>query len=124
MKIEDYKEMSNNVQVPDRVLEAYENALEEIRGNLVKTERRHTGWQHFSILSKVAIIFGVLLIVSGGTFLSVKAYISHLEKLENMSNEEIIDLYETIDKQDGYAAFVVENEYQNELEAFFAVVVV
>ena len=39
MKIEDYKEMSNNVQVPDRVLEAYENALEEIRGNLVKTER-------------------------------------------------------------------------------------
>ena len=74
MKIEDYKEMSNNVQVPDRVLEAYENALEEIRGNLVKTEKRHTGWKHFSILSKVAIIFGVLLIVSGGTFLSVKAY--------------------------------------------------
>ena len=29
-----------------------------------------------------------------------------------------ISLYETVDKQDGYASFVIENEYQNELEAF------
>lgn len=100
MKIEDYKEMSNNVQVPDRVLEAYESAMKEIRGNSVNTKKIHMGWNHFNTLSKVAIIFGVLLIVSGGTFLSVKAYISHLEKLENMSNEEIIDLYENVFQYD------------------------
>lgn len=116
MKIEDYKEMSNNVQVPDRVLEAYENALEEIRGNLVKTEKRHTGWKHFSILSKVAIIFGVLLIVSGGTFLSVKAYISHMDRLENMSNEEIIDLYENVFQYKG--VFFSREVPEEELESY------
>ena len=29
-----------------------------------------------------------------------------------------ISLYETVDKQDGYASFIIENAYQNELETF------
>ena len=32
--------------------------------------------------------------------------------------EKKIDLYENVDKQEGYAAFVIENAYRNELEAF------
>ena len=116
MKIEDYKEISNNVQVPDRVLEAYENALEEIRGNSVKVKKRNAGWKSFSILSKVAIIFGVLLIVSGGTFLSVKAYISHMDRLENMSNEEIVDLYENVFQYKG--VFFSREVPDEELESY------
>ena len=32
--------------------------------------------------------------------------------------ERKIDLYETIDQMEGYSAFVIENAYQAELEAF------
>ena len=44
MKIEDYKEISNSVQVPDKVLAAYESAMEEIRGNTAK-KKKNTGWK-------------------------------------------------------------------------------
>lgn len=36
--------------------------------------------------------------------------------------EEQINLYESVDKQEGYAAFVVENAYRNEIETFFRLV--
>lgn len=36
--------------------------------------------------------------------------------------DEFVDLYENVDKQDGYASFVIENAYQNELEVFLDVV--
>lgn len=36
--------------------------------------------------------------------------------------EENIDLYQTVDRQEGYASFVVENAYSNEIETFFALV--
>ena len=36
----------------------------------------------------------------------------------DLKETEKIDLYENIDKQEGYAAFVIENAYRNELEAF------
>ena len=31
-----------------------------------------------------------------------------------------IDLYDSVDKQDGYASFVIENAYRSELESFIA----
>lgn len=36
--------------------------------------------------------------------------------------ERIINLYENVDKQEGYAAFVIENDYMNELNAFFGMI--
>ena len=33
--------------------------------------------------------------------------------------EVIIELYEIVDKQEGYASFVVENAYRNEITSFF-----
>ena len=33
--------------------------------------------------------------------------------------EETIDLYSSVDKQEGYASFIIENAYQKELESFF-----
>ena len=33
--------------------------------------------------------------------------------------EEKVELYENVDHQDGYASFVVENAYRNEIQAFF-----
>lgn len=40
----------------------------------------------------------------------------------NRKIEKNINLYETIDKQEGYASFVIENAYQNELEMFIKMV--
>ena len=31
----------------------------------------------------------------------------------------MVQLYDAVDKQDGYASFVVENAYKNEIQAFF-----
>lgn len=36
--------------------------------------------------------------------------------------EETIDLYESVDKRNEYATFIIENAYKNELEEFFEVV--
>ncbi len=36
--------------------------------------------------------------------------------------EEQIDLYDSVDRQDGYAQFIVENAYLNEILAFYAAV--
>lgn len=33
--------------------------------------------------------------------------------------EEVIELYDIVDKQEGYASFVVENAYRNEITSFF-----
>ncbi len=117
MKIEDYKEISNSVQVPDKVLAAYESAMEEIRGNaVIVKKKKNTGWKSLTTLSKVAILVGAVLVLSGGTFLTVKAYISHRERLKNMSNEEIIDLYETVFQYDD--VFFSREVPEEELEKY------
>ena len=36
--------------------------------------------------------------------------------------EKHINLYDSVDKQEGYASFVIENAYRNELETFINVV--
>ena len=36
--------------------------------------------------------------------------------------EKEISLYDSVDKQEGYASFIIENAYQNELEMFINLV--
>ena len=102
MKIEEYQKISENVPVSDIVWAGYQNAIEQIKmeneGKNMK--KRSSKWKRFSTLSKAAIIFGVLFVLSGSTILSVKAYISHMERMRNMEAEEIIDLYENIFQYD------------------------
>ena len=118
MRIDEYKEISENVQVSDTVLTGYLNAINQIKAENVrnmgkskrknmkenelesKKEIRHFRWREFSTVSKAAIIIGVLFALSGSTFLSVKAYMSHMEKLRNMQDEEIVDLYENVFRYD------------------------
>ena len=104
MKIEEYKNVCDNVQVSDIVLAGYQNAIDQIK---IKNEsdnkkRRFSNWNKLHTLAKVAIVFGALLVLSGSAILSVKAYMSHLEKLKNMRDEEIIDLYETVFQYDSH----------------------
>ena len=83
MKIDEYKKISDNVQVPDVVWEGYQNAIKQIKmeketdKNIVKISK----WKNVNALAKIAVVFGAVVLLSGGTFLSVKAYISHLEKI-------------------------------------------
>ncbi len=101
MRIEEYKEISNNVQVPDSVMTGYEIAMEKIKGEAgVHKKSFSSKWREYNMLSKAAIICGVFLALSGSTILSVKAYLSHLERLENMEAKEIIDLYENVFQYD------------------------
>ena len=108
MGIDEYKNICANVQVSDTVLASYQNAIDQIKteNNKIKkskkVRKKNTSfrWREFSTISKAAIIFGVLFALSGSTFLSVKAYISHMEKLRNMPDEEIVDLYENVFQYD------------------------
>lgn len=102
MKISEYKKISDNVQVSDVVWEGYQNAIKQIKmeketdKNIVKISK----WKNINALAKIAVVFGAVVLLSGGTFLSVKACISHLEKIRNMEAEEVIDLYENIFQYD------------------------
>jgi hypothetical protein len=102
MKIGKYKEISDNVQVSDAVWTGYQNAIEQIKmeketdTNVVEISK----WKSINTLSKIAIVFGAVILLSSGTILSVKAYIRHLEKMRNMEAEEVIDLYENIFQYD------------------------
>lgn len=97
MRIDEYKNLCDNVQVSDTVLTSYQNAIDQIKAN------KPFQWRKFSVISKVAIVFGVLFVLSGSTFLSARAYMSHMEKLRSMQDEEIASLYENVFQYDsGY----------------------
>lgn len=102
MKIREYKEISENVKVSGVVQEGYQNAMKQIREEngtgkaAVKPFKQKTR----NALAKIAVAIGAVTLLSGGTFLSVKAYIGHLEKIRNMEAEEVIELYENIFRYD------------------------
>lgn len=102
MKIDEYKKMCEQVQVSDVVLAGYQKAINQIKREEKTGKQGNTlsKWKEFNTLSKVAIVAGVLLVLSGTTAISVKAYISHMEKIRNMKDEEIIDLYENVFQYD------------------------
>lgn len=98
MKMDEYKKICDNVQVSDKVFAGYEKAMEQIRNGVAKTkeEKKKFKWSGFSVLTKVAIIIGAIFLLSGSTLLSVRAYMNHLQSLENLPDEEIINLYENV----------------------------
>lgn len=102
MKIDEYKNICDNVQVPDTIMVSYQNAIDHIKRGEEKSNKGKmlSKWKKFHSLSKVAVAFGALLVLMGSTILSVKAYISHMEKIRNMTDEEIIDLYENVFQYD------------------------
>lgn len=101
MKIDEFKKICDNVQISDTVLASYQNAIEQINAEKENnSKKRFLEWKEFNTLVKVAVVFVVLFVLSGSTILSVKAYISHMEKIRNMNNEEIIDLYENVFQYD------------------------
>lgn len=105
MRIDEYKNICDNVQISDTVLASYQNAIDQIKAENVKIKKKNKlfRWREFSTISKVAIIFGVLFVLSGSAAVSVKAYMSHMEKLRNMQDEEVIGLYENVFQYDsGY----------------------
>ena len=105
MRIDEYKNICDNVQVSDVVMASYQNAIDQIKAESRKNKKENKSfkWREFGAISKVAVIFGVLFVLSGSTFLSVRAYMNHIEKLRNMQDEEIVDLYENIFRYDsGY----------------------
>ena len=105
MRIDEYKNLCDNVQVSEVVLTSYQNAIDQIKKEDEENKKvnRPFKWREFSAISKVAIVFGVLFVLSGSTFLSARAYMSHMEKLRNMKDEEIASLYENVFQYDsGY----------------------
>ena len=105
MKIDEYKNICDNVQISDKVLTSYQNAIDQIKTENSKSESVNKPYirKKLGTISKVAFIFGMVFVLSGSTFLSVRAYISHMEKLRNIPDEEIIDIYENVIQYDsGY----------------------
>lgn len=105
MRIDEYKKVCDNVQISDKVLTSCQNAIDQIKAENDKNKsvNKPFMWRKFSTISKAAIFFGVFFVLSGSTFLSVRAYISHMEKLRNIPDEEIINIYENVIQYDsGY----------------------
>lgn len=100
MKIEDYKNICDNVEVSDTCLEGYHAAMEQIRSENKKERKQLLKWQAWRKISKAAMFWGILLVVGGGAVLSVRAYMSHRQKIQNMTNDEIVNLYEDIFQYD------------------------
>lgn len=118
MRIDEYKNICENVQVSNTVLASYQNAIDQIKTANDKNRKKNKKeskkenkignkegnkffrWRELSTIAKAAIIFGMFFVLSGSTFLSVKAYISHMEKLRNLSDEEIAGLYENVFQYD------------------------
>lgn len=67
MKIDEYKKISDNVQVPDVVWEGYQNAIKQIKmeketdKNIVKISK----WKNVNALAKIAVVFGAVVLLSG-----------------------------------------------------------
>ena len=97
MRIDEYKNICDNVQISDKVLTSYQNAIDQIKkeNGKNKSVNKPFMWRKLNAVSKVAVIFGVFFVLSGCT-----AYISHMEKLRNISDEEIVDLYENVFQYD------------------------
>ena len=105
MRIDEYRNICENVQISDTVLAGYQNVIDQIKtensGN--KSVNKPFMWRKFSAVSKAAVIFGVFLVLSGSTFISVRAYLSHVESLRNIPDEEIIGLHDNVFQHDsGY----------------------
>ena len=88
---------------------------------LIKHANGNKGCLCVDVISRKAVrnleIYGESLYISwDGTPNGLKEY--DIQKKEMMN----ISLYEEIDKQEGYAAFVIENAYRKELEVFFALI--
>lgn len=84
---------------------------------LLEHESGHAGTLSVDVMSRKAVrrleIFGENLYLTwDGTPTSLKKYNI------DTKNEEIVELYANVNKQDGYASFIIENAYENELRAF------
>ncbi len=105
MKIEEYKKISEDAEISETFLAGYRKAIAQIKEETVseKKERRVMKWSSMGFPAKVAVLFCVLLVVGGGSVFSVRAYLSHMEKLRNMRPEEIVELFENVFRYDsGY----------------------
>lgn len=88
---------------------------------LVEHDTGHKGVFCVDVVSRRAVrnleVYGEnLYMIWDGTPAGLKEY-----DYENRAERDI-NLYQAIDKQEGYASFVIENAYKNELETFIRVV--
>lgn len=102
MRIDEYKNICDNVQISDKVLTGYQNAIDQIKTENGENKSADTPlmWRKLGTVSKAAVVLGAVFVLSGSTFFSVKAYISHREKLRNIPDEEIVDIYENVLQND------------------------
>lgn len=108
--IESYEVMSSkNTELPIKYKDNYLLLIKHKNGN--------KGVLGVDVVSRKAVrnleIYGENLYITwDGTPTGLNEY-----DCENKT-EKNISLYETVDKQDGYASFIIENAYQNELKTF------
>ena len=88
---------------------------------LIKHKNGNKGCLCVDVISRKAVrnleVYGEdLYLTWDGTPLGLKDMDIPAKEMKN------IDLYETVDKQEGYASFVIENAYRTELETFLKLV--
>lgn len=101
MRIEEYKKISDDVEIPETFLAGYQKAIVQIKAeSTMEKKRKHSlKWMSMRGAMKVAVFAFVMLVVGGSVF-TVRAYISHMERLRNLQTEEVLDLYENVFQYD------------------------
>lgn len=85
----------------------------EMIKNSKNESAQKSGWSQLVMPLKIAIVFGIILLVSGTTVLSAKAYLSYRERLAAMSDKEIDTMIKSVDSKIGiiyYSRFLTEAE--------------
>ena len=113
-EIESYEVVSDhNTELPIRYNDNYLLLVKHVTGN--------KGILAVDVISRKPVrnleVYGENIYLTwDGTASGLMVY-EHNQKVENK-----INLYEAIDKQEGYASFIIENAYRNELETFIGLV--
>lgn len=88
---------------------------------LIKHKNGNKGVLGVDVISRKAI--RNLEIYNEDIYLTWNGTPEGLNEFDYHSKENIkINLYESVDKEDGYAAFIIEDAYQSELETFFELI--
>lgn len=99
MNLHEYKEISKKVEVPENVINRFDEIMNIIKEKPTDQEVNHktVNWSAFDFVTKVAaVVITILIFTLAG--ISAKAFLNNRLRIKNTPDEEVIRLYENVFK--------------------------
>ena len=99
MNINEFTELSKNIEVPEIVINRFEDTIKIIKSSDGKEEngKKIYKWSSMNMMTRVAAVMITVLLFTV-TGLSARAYLSNILRIKNTSDEEVVSLYENVFK--------------------------